>query len=1100
MSHVVRRRKTSSRSKKLLMLMKFHTHFRLSFGVVFAIIVLVSAVSNQTDRTTAIAVTLLGVVLGVAVMFHLSRVLLARAGSDPDEIAAVIERVSRGNLEVEIGGESAVAAAMVKMTTTLKDVAGQANAIARGDYSADIAPRSDKDELGFALQAMTAALRAAHQASTGLDWLKSGLARLGEAISGDPVIETLAAKAIAEIATTLEAQVGVFFLARDGEKPVLTLLGSYAYSRRKNLANEFAFGEGLVGQAALERQQILVRNVPEDYIRVTSGLGEHVPRFICVTPFLYENRLKGVVEIGMLGEITPTQMDYLSQAMPLVAIAVESAQARDTKAQLLEEARRLTEELQTQQEELRSTNEELEQQSRDLRASEEKLRVQQEELEVSNEELEQKNALLERQKREVEQARQVIAVKADELAVASKYKSEFLANMSHELRTPLNSLLLLAQSLAQNKEGNLTPDQVESSRIIHSSGSDLLNLINEILDLSKIEAGRMDLQVAPVPVGALAESVRASFAHMAQAKGLSLDVLVKPDAPLEVASDHKRLEQVLRNLMSNAIKFTETGGIKVSFGRPPAQTDLARSGLVVGNCLAIAVQDSGIGIEKGKKRVIFEAFQQADGSTSRRFGGTGLGLTISRELASLLGGEIQLASEPGKGSTFTLYVPVNAVARSAKLADARKAAASMGQRAETEAPIRSRPEVPVNRQPYIPDDRDHLVAGGKLIVVIEDDPKFAAILVGKCHEKGFQCLAAANGEVGLELVREHLPTALILDIRLPGMDGMAVLSALKEDTRTRHIPVHMASVEERATEALRRGAVGLAVKPIDQERLDGVFQRLEAVVAMKPRRVLVVEDDAATRQSIVKLIGDSDVTVDEAESGEQAINLLHAGEYDCIVLDLKLPDMNGQAMLERLRREGVILPPVVVHTARDFTVQEEMGLREHADSIVIKDVRSPERLLDEVSLFLHRVVSQMPEPKRRIIRDLHDTDALLRDKKVLIVDDDMRTLFAVSRLLSERGLQAIKAENGQLALQLLDDNPDIDLVLMDIMMPVLDGYEAMQRIRGQERHRKLPIIALTAKAMPEDRQKCIAAGASDYLTKPIDADRLFSMMRVWLYG
>jgi len=1080
--------------------MKLRTHLMLGFGVVFAIFVLVSAVSNQVGGRSAIAVTLLGIVLGVAVMLYLTRALLARTGGEPDEIARVIEQVSRGNLEVEIEGNSRIVAAVTKMTVTLKDVAAQANAIAKGDYSADISPRSDKDELGFALKAMTAALRLAHQASTDMDWLKSSLARLGDAISGDPAIETLASRAITEIATTLKAQVGVFYLVRDGEKPVLTLLGSYAYSRRKNLSNEFAFGEGLVGQAALEEQQILICNVPEDYIRVTSGLGERVPRFICVTPFLYENRIKGVVEIGTLDEFTPTQMEYLSQTMPLVAIAVESAQARAIQAQLLQESRRLNEALQTQQEELRTNNEELEQQSQLIRASEEKLRVQQEELEISNSELEQKNNLLESQKREVEQSRQVIALKADELAVASKYKSEFLANMSHELRTPLNSLLLLAQSLAQNKGGNLMPDQVESAKIIHGSGSDLLNLINEILDLSKIEAGRMDLQFASVSVSDLVEGLCATFTHMAEAKGLSFNVVVNQDAPVDVSSDYKRLEQVIRNLMSNAIKFTETGGINVSFGRPAAQADLSRSGLAVDNCLAIAVQDTGIGIEKGKHRAIFEAFQQADGSTSRRFGGTGLGLTISRELANLLGGEIQLASEPGKGSTFTLYVPVNLVARSVKRLDTPKVGLFTSQRTEVAAHILSNPAVAVDRQPYIPDDRDNLIEGGKLIVVIEDDPKFAAILVGKCHEKGFQCLAAANGEVGLELVGKYLPTAVILDIRLPGMDGMAVLSAIKDDIRTRHIPVHMASVEECTTESLRRGAIGHALKPFDQERLEAVFQRLEAVVTMQPRRMLVVEDDDSVRQAIVKLIGDNDVRVDEAASGEQAIEMLHAGLYDCVVLDLKLTDMNGQTMLERLEREDVSLPPVIVHTSQDLTAQEEMDLREYADSIVIKDVRSPERLLDEVSLFLHRVVSQMPEPKRKIIRDLHDTDALLRDKKVLIVDDDMRTMFAVSRLLSERGLQTLKAENGQIALQLLDNNPDIHLVLMDIMMPVMDGYEAMKRIRSQEHHRKLPIIALTAKAMPEDRQKCIAAGASDYLTKPIDADRLFSMMRVWLYG
>ncbi len=1069
-------------------IMKLREQLLLGFSGVFGLASLVALVSRSFAASTATAVAGLVVASGIGVTLYITRRMLARIGGEPAEIAGVIEQVARGNLEVEVGGDSMIAAAVAMMTATLKDVARQANSVASGDYGADVAPRSDKDELGLALRAMTAALRGAHVASTELDWLKSGLARLGEAMRGDPSIDLLATKVISEIAQYLNAQVGVLYIAQEGDK--LSLRGSYAYTRRKNLSNEFSLGEGLVGQAALERQQILIRNVPEDYLRVTSGLGEHVPSFICVTPFLYENRIKGVVEIGTLGEMTRPQLEYLSQAMHQLAIAVESAQARDTQARLLEGSQRLGEELQVQQEELRTANEELEEQSQRLRESEQRLKAQQEELEVTNEELEQKNEILERQKREVEQARRVISVKADELALASKYKSEFLANMSHELRTPLNSLLLLAQGLEQNRNGNLSADQVESARVIHSSGSDLLNLINEILDLSKIEAGRMDLQVETVRVADLAEGVRASFGHMARDKGLSLEVLTTEDAPTLLASDRRRVEQVLRNLISNAIKFTETGGVTVTFGRAAAQADLARSGLSAGHSLAIAVKDSGIGVPADKHKLIFEAFQQADGGTSRRYGGTGLGLTISRELATLMGGEIQLESEPGKGATFTLYLPLESTATRHGARDAR-----------SEPPLLSAPErAPAidTRQLQIPDDRDKLAATDRVILVIEDDPKFAAILQDKCHEKGFKCVATPTGEAGLELAARHLPCAVILDIRLPGMDGMAVLIALKEDIRTRHIPVHMLSVEERAGESRRLGAIGHAVKPIDQEHLEAVFRKLEQISA-KPRRVLVVDDDTTLRGKTVTLIEDQDVQVDEVETGAQALAALRAARYDCVVLDLKLPDMEGSTILEILEREGVEIPPVIVHTSRDLSSDEEMGLREHAESIVIKDVRSPERLLDEVSLFLHRVVNQMPEPQRKIIRDLHDGDALLRDKKVLVVDDDMRTTFALSRLLAERGIQVLKAENGERALRLLEEQ-SVDLVLMDIMMPVMDGYEAMRKIRSQERFRQLPIIALTAKAMPEDRQKCIEAGASDYLTKPVETARLFSMMRVWFHA
>lgn len=1008
----------------------------------------VAAEAASRSTVTAIAGTALAIVLGVGVMLLITRRVLTQVGGEPADIAAATEQIAQGNLAVEIAGDSGIAASVERMAV---------------------------------------ALRHAHAESTTRDWLKTGLARLNEAMQGDPQIDQLAAKVIAEAAGWLGAPVGALYIAQDDGR--LVLLGSYAYVRRKHLANEFRPGEGLVGQAALERQQILLHNVPEDYIHVTSGLGERVPRCICVTPFSHEGRLKGVIEIGTLDAITQAQLDYLQQAMPALAVAIESAHARAQLAGALSESRRLTEELQAQQEELKVANEELEEQTQRLQQSEVELRAQQEELQVSNEELEEKNELLERQKREVERARKELSGKADELALASRYKSEFLANMSHELRTPLNSLLLLAQSLARNKDGNLNPEQVESATVIHSSGSDLLNLINEILDLSKIEAGRMDLDLAALPLGELVDSLHASFGHMARDKGLTLAIAIDEDVPAQIVTDRKRLEQILRNLLSNALKFTEHGGISVRFARPAPATELARSGLAAGQTLAIAVADTGIGIPADKHKLIFEAFQQADGTTTRRYGGTGLGLTISRELASLLGGEIRIESVPGQGSTFTLFVPLRATATASPLV-----------KAETPLPAPPRLSAVGTPAAFVADDRDNLSSGDWLILVIEDDPRFAAILVSKCHEKGFKCLAAPSGEAGLELAARYQPKGVVLDLRLPGMDGMAVLAAFKEDTRTRHIPVHVVSVDEHVTESLRRGAIGHTVKPLDTEQLETVFSRLAAVANSQSKRVLVVEDDANLRHEMVQLIGGGDARVDEAASGEEALRLLRGGGYDCVVLDLKLPDIGGMAVLEQLEAEGVVLPPVVVHTALELSAREEQELREHADSIVVKDVRSPERLLDEVSLFLHRVVSQMPERQQQMIHGLYDSDAPLRGKTVLLVDDDMRTTFAVSRLLSEHGMTPLKAENGERALQVLAENPHADIVLMDVMMPVMDGYETMKRIRAQERFKKLPIIALTAKAMPEDRERCLAAGASDYLPKPVDPARLFSLMRVWLYG
>ena len=988
----------------------------------------------------------------------------------------------------------AIGRATVGPIRTLTDAAKQ---VQQGDLQVQAKVKS-RDETGILAKAfniMVGALRENKTEVEKQDWLKTGAARLNDVMRGDPDIESLSSKVVSEIAEYLDAQVGALYLAHSAGKPALSLAGSYACSKRENLPSVFNPGEGLVGQAASQKQQILIKNVPEDYVKVTSGLGERIPNFICVTPLLYEDRVKGVVEIGTFGEMTEPQMEYLARAMPALAIAVESAESRTNLATSLEESQQLSEELQAQQEELKTANEELEEQTQRLKESEEGLKQQQEELQVTNEELEEKNELTERQKGEVELARKDIEQKAEELALVSKYKSEFLANMSHELRTPLNSLLLLSQGLAQNKEGNLTEEQVESAKIIHGGSNDLLNLINELLDLSKIEAGRMDLQLAAVQVSDLADGVRASFQHMAEEKGLGLEIAVRDDAPAEITSDRKRVDQVIRNLVSNAVKFTEKGSVTVTFGRPAEGTDLSRSGLSAGECLAVAVKDTGIGIAPEKQKIIFEAFQQANGGTSRKYGGTGLGLSISRELVGLLGGEIQLESERGRGSTFTLYLPVAApaVRKVAPSGTATVAVSGADESAVRDVTRRRAAAV------QIEDDREQLKKGDRAILVIEDDPDFARLLHRKCHEKGLKCLAAPTGEAGLELAAKHLPSAVILDIRLPGMDGWAVLTALKENTRTRHIPVHVVSVEETSTKALRKGAVGHATKPLDQKDLEETFRRLEQVSAGKPRRVLVVEDDPKLRRKTVKLIGNGDVKVDEAENAAEALEALRSSRYDCVVLDLGLPDMDGGELLAKLASEGVEVPPVIVHTARDLTRDEEADIRERAESIVIKDVRSQERLLDEVSLFLHRAVSRMTEKKRKIIRDLHDTDKLLRGKKVLIVDDDMRTTFAVSRILSERGMKPLKAENGDRALRLLEEQPDVDLVLMDIMMPVMDGYEAMKRIRAQEAFRNLPIIALTAKAMPEDRQKCLAAGASDYLPKPLDPGRLNSMMRVWLY-
>ncbi len=950
---------------------------------------------------------------------------------------------------------------------------------------------------------MQTSLRQARDDTAAQDWLKTGIMRLNEIMLGEQDMANLCTKVISELATYTAAQVGAFYLAdNSAQEPFLALAGSYAYKKRKNLSSRFIPGEGLVGQAALEKTQILISNVPDDYIKVTSGIGETGPRFIAVTPVVYEMKVNGVIELGYLNEISDQQLEYFNQAVAAIAINLETVRGRAELATALMQSQALSEELQTQQEELESANEELEEQTQLLQVSEEKLKAQQEELEVSNEELEERNEMLERQKRDIEmanrnleQTRLEIEQKAEELAIASKYKSEFLANMSHELRTPLNSILLLSKFFADNEYGNLSSEQVESAGIIYNSGNDLLSLITDILDLAKIESGKMDLDLEKVMTSDMAELVKESFQHMAEAKGLSLEIVVAEDAPAQITTDHKRLHQIIKNLMSNGLKFTGKGGLTIIFSRPAKDVNLAKSGLVPEDALAIVVRDTGIGIPPEKQKVIFEAFQQADGGIARKYGGTGLGLSISRELAMLLGGEIQLTSEVGHGSTFVIYLPVTLEPETVQapeplLAGGKKAATES---ATVAVPVKA-PEIE-----SIPDDRDTTKKGDRSILVIEDDPNFAKILLKQCNQKGFKCLAAATGEEGLKLAKTYVPHGIILDLKLPGMDGLAVLDILKGSPELRHIPVHIMSVDEANIDAFKRGAIGFLTKPVSKEDLDGAFSILEDTFERKTKELLIVEDDDTLRKNIIKLLCDGDIHADEAPDGAATIKALQSKKYDCMILDIGLPDMTGFELLKTLEKENITTPPIIVYTGRELSREDEIALRQYAESIIIKGVNSDERLLDETALFLHQVIGNIPEQKRKMITDLYDTDLMFRDKQVLVVDDDMRNVFALSKVLEQKGMKVFKADSGKRGLDILASEAGIDIVLMDIMMPEMDGYEAIKRIRAQKQFAKLPIIALTAKAMPKDRDLCIAAGASDYLKKPVDIGRLSSMMRVWLY-
>jgi PAS domain S-box-containing protein len=956
------------------------------------------------------------------------------------------------------------------------------------------------------------AVRKAEQERDAKDWLVAGIARLNTVVQGEGATVDLARRIVSEITEHAGAQVGALYAQElDGDGQALSLRASHAYTRRKGVATRYLPGEGVVGQAALERRQILVVDLPDDYIVIASGTGEARPRSVSVTPLLFEGGVKGVIELASFATPSDMVLEYIRQAALIVAVALEASLARERVGKALARSQELAAELEVQQDTLRNTNAELEEQASALKTSERKLMAQQAEIELANAELEQKNELLERQRNETEEARRTVAAHAEEVALSSKYKSEFLANMSHELRTPLNSLLLLARALRDNASGNLDAEQVESARIIFESGSDLLNLINEILDLSKIEAGKMELRIDEVEVGDVSRSLLAQFGHMARAQGLTLAVDVDAAAPASIVSDAQRVGQILKNLIGNAIKFTERGRVSVTFARPSPGVVLSRSGLDPARAIAVHVTDTGIGIPVDKQKLIFEAFQQADSGDRRRFGGTGLGLSISRELANLLGGEIQVVSTPGHGSTFSVYLPeslapghgrarINEGDRSRAASTTAPASLRAGgspPRAGTAAaPAAERPRSP------IADDRGAIQEHDRVVLVIEDDLRFAGVLVAHVRQRGLKCLHAASGEEGLELAREHRPHGVVLDIELPGMDGWAVLTALKQDVSLRHIPVHIVSVDEASTVNLGIGAIGHAAKPITWEQIDEVLRRLESASAHAVKHVLVVEDDPLMRQETARVIGNGNVKVHAVGTAREALEALDAlgsGTYALVVMDLGLPDMQGVDMLKTLAEQQRPMPPVIIHTVRELTMEEELFLRNYSDSIIIKDVRSQERLIDEVALFLHRVVRELPEDKRRAILHVRESNEPLRGKKVLIVEDDMRTMFAMARMLAAHGVHPVKAENGERALAVLEEHPDTDLVLLDMMMPILDGYETARRLRADPRFARVPVIALTAKAMREDRQKCIDAGCTDYISKPVDPERLASLMRVLLF-
>jgi HAMP domain-containing protein/CheY-like chemotaxis protein/signal transduction histidine kinase len=999
-----------------------------------------------------------------------------------DQVTSVAREVG---VEGRLGGQAHVAGAdgtwrdlvanvnilAANLTTQVRAIAEVATAVTKGDLTRSITveARGEVSELKDNLNAMIHNLRHTTDRNTEQDWLKTNLAKFSRMMQGQRDLVTLGELLLAEFAPLVSAHQGVIYIVgyEDGQR-FLKQLASYADVRDSSEPRRFRFGEGFVGECAVQRQRLLLARIPQDSIRMGSGLVETQPRNVIVLPVLYEGEIKAVIELASMYEFTASHLAFLEQLTGSIGVVLNTIEASMRTEGLLRQSQELAGELQAQQVELQQANEEM--------ATKARLLAEQ-------------NAEVERKNQEIEQARKALEEKAAELALTSRYKTEFLANMSHELRTPLNSILILGQQLSENPEANLSARQVEFAKTIHGAGTDLLNLISDILDLSKIESGTVTVESEDLAFSQLRETIERNFRHEAESRHLTFTTDFDPRLGRGMVTDAKRLMQIVKNLLSNAMKFTAQGSVRLHVG--PAMLGWSADHPVLKQATQVvefSVTDTGIGISAEKQRIIFEAFQQADAGTARKYGGTGLGLAISRELAHLLGGEIRLKSAPGSGSTFSLYLPLN------------YQGAAYG-RAQPQArpyagPPPALPVAPIER---VEDDRESIEEGDQTVLIVEDEVAYAKMLLESARKEGFKALVAQNGADALTLARKYQPSAVTLDVFLPDMLGWTVLNQLKHDSSTRHIPVQVLTVEEERQYGLERGAFSFMTKPSTTEGLANVFHRIHEFIAPRVRELLVVEDDPAEQTSIAALIEASDIRISKAVSGSSALEALRSKKFDCVILDLKLPDTTGFELLSEISSDERLRDiPIIVFTGRELTSDEETELRRRAKSIVLKGVQSPERLLDETALFLHRRIEDLPEAKQRMIEKLHQSDEPLRDQKVLVVDDDVRNIFALNSLLERHGMNVVTATNGHDAIAMLDDHPDVSLILTDVMMPEMDGYETMRRIREIPAFRRLPIIALTAKAMKGDREKCLQAGASDYVAKPVNTEQLLSLVRMWL--
>jgi len=1100
--------------------------------------------ANLTNQVRGIAEVVTGVANG-----DLKRKLVVEAKGEIarlantingmiDTLATFADQVTNVAREVgtegKLGGQASVPGAAglwrdltdnvnqlaANLTTQVRAIAEVATAVTKGDLTRFITVEASGEvaSLKDNINEMIRNLKDTTQKNNEQDWLKTNIARFNRLLQGQRDIRHVSNLILSQLVPLVNAHQALFYLTRqqDGEN-ILELVASYAAPNRRRPPPRLKLGDGLIGQCAVEKRSVLLTDAPHDYMRISSGLGEAKPSSVIVLPALFEGEVKAVLELGSFERFSTIHTLFLDQLMESIGIVLNTLAANMQTEALLAQSQLLTGELQSQQEELKKTNDRLEQQATTLQRSEDLLRAQQEELRAKNEELVEKANLLswqnkqvEAKNQEVERAKELLEEKAEQLALTSKYKSEFLANMSHELRTPLNSLLILSKLLADNADSNLTNKQIEFAQTINRAGTELLALINDILDLSKIESGTVTLDISTMHFAEVVDNLQRSFEQLATDRKLSFRIELDTSLPRAMTTDEKRLQQIIKNLLSNAFKFTHDGGVVLSIRRAMAGWNPANQLLNTAPAVvSYSVSDTGIGIPHEKLRVIFEAFQQADGTTSRKYGGTGLGLSISREICRLLGGEITVESTPGRGSCFTLYLPLTyeyapTTTSPKTVPPLTSHATNIGPSISALAPpptpqiIVSHESTPMLVAAELVDDRQNIQPGDAVLLVIEDDTKFGQILLDLAHDRGFKAVVSTTGSGALPLVRRFNPSVITLDINLPDMDGWRLLDILKRTTETRHIPIHIISVEDPRERGTQMGAFSVLEKPVDHATLQQALSRTEEFLARPVKELLLVEDDDLQSGEILKVIGNGDVNVTRVCTGREALASMQKQTFDCIVLDLVLPDMDGVELIETIRKDSSRRLPVIIHTAKDLSAGEEAKLRNLVESFILKSPESPQQLFDETALFLHRVLQKMPEDQRRIIEKARRREPGLSGRKVLIVDDDIRNIFSLTGVLEQHDIVVLHAENGREGIRMLDETPDIDMVLMDVMMPDMDGYETMRHIRARDRFRKLPMFAITAKAMKGDREKCIEAGASEYISKPVDVDQLVSMMRVWL--